>query len=75
VENKPPSLICRQNRHLVDSGKRKFKIASRDGKPVIGKSIWTKMILDVRTQNADLYCEDVETWALSALEDSEGLRV
>jgi hypothetical protein len=60
---------------LVDSGKRKFKIASKNGKPVIGKTTWTKTILDVRTQNAGLYCEDVKAWALSALEDSEGLRV
>jgi hypothetical protein len=38
VENKPPAFIRKQNRDLVDSGKRTFKIKSRDGKPVINKS-------------------------------------
>lgn len=39
VENKPPEFIRKQNRDLVDSGKRKFKIASRNGTPVINKSM------------------------------------
>ena len=34
VENKPPAFIRKQNRDLVDSGKRTFKIKSRDGLPV-----------------------------------------
>ena len=69
VENKPPAFIRKQNRDLVDSGKRKFKIASRDGKLVIQKSVWTKTILDVRTENAEVYCADVSAWARSVLED------
>ncbi len=71
VENKPPAFIRRQNRDLVDSGKRKFKIASKDGLPVITKSTWTKTILDVRTGNAEVYCEDVTAWAKSVLEEAE----
>jgi len=69
VENKPPSFIRKQNKDLVDSGKRKFKIASRDGLPVISKSAWTKTILDVRSESADVYCADVTAWARSVLED------
>ena len=38
IENKPPAYIRTQNRDVVDSGKRKFKIKSRDGKPVINKN-------------------------------------
>jgi hypothetical protein len=71
VENKPPAFIRKQNRDLVDSGKRTFKIKSRDGKPVINKSSWTKTILDVRTENAEVYCTDVNVWARSVLEDAE----
>jgi len=56
---------------LVDSGKRKFKIKSRDGLPVINKTTWTKTILDVRVENAQIYCEDVTAWARSALDESE----
>ena len=71
VENKPPAFIRKQNRDLVDSGKRTFKIKSRDGKPVINKSSWTKTILDGRTENAEAYCVDINAWARSVLEDAE----
>ena len=75
VENKPPAFIRKQNRDLVDSGKRKFKIASRDGVPVINKSTWTKTILDVRAENAEVYCADVTAWARSALEEAEAVAI
>lgn len=71
VENKPPAFIRRQNRDLVDSGKRKFKIKSRDGKPVIDKTNWTKTILDVRWENAEVYCAGINAWAKAVLEDAE----
>ena len=75
VENRPPAFIRKQNRDLVDSGKRTFKIKSRDGLPVINKTTWTKTILDVRTENAKVYCEDVSVWARTVLEDARGLEV
>jgi len=75
IANKPPAFIRKQNKDLVDSGKRKFKIKSRDGLPVINKTIWTKTILDARTENAEVYCEDVTAWARSVLEDVQGLEV
>jgi hypothetical protein len=53
----------------VDSAKRTFKIKSRDGKPVINKTSWAQTILDVRMENAEVYCEDVNAWARSVLED------
>lgn len=73
VENKPPAFIRRKNKDLVDSGKRTFKIKSKDGKPVISKTTWTKTILDVRTENAEVYCEDVTAWARSVLEEAEAI--
>lgn len=42
IENKPPSYIRKQNKDWVDSGKRTFKIKSRDGKRIIEKSTWKK---------------------------------
>jgi len=75
VENKPPRFIRRQNKDLVDSGKRKFKITSRDGTAVIDKTAWTRTILDVRTENAEVYREDVTAWARAVLEDVEGLEI
>ena len=75
VENKPPAYIRRQNKDLVDSGKRKFKIKSRDGVPVIDKSSWSKTILDVRTENAEVYCEDINAWAKSVLEEASEIAI
>jgi hypothetical protein len=71
VEKKPPAFIRKQNKDLVDSGKRKFKIKSKDGVPVINKTTWRKTILDVRAENAEVYCEDINVWARSTLEESE----
>jgi hypothetical protein len=73
VENKPPAYIRKQNKGLVDSGKRTFKIKSKDGKPVISKTTWMKTILDVRMENAEVYCEDVNAWARAVLEEAEAI--
>jgi hypothetical protein len=73
VEKKPPAFIRKQNKDLVDSGKRKFKIKSKTGLPVINKSAWTKTILDVRSENAEVYCEDITAWARSVLEEAEAI--
>jgi hypothetical protein len=70
VENKPPSYIRKQNKDRVDSGKRTFKIKSRDGKRIIEKSTWNKTILDVRTESPEVYYEDITSWARSVLEDA-----
>ena len=75
VENKPPAFIRKQNKDLVDSGKRTFKIKSRDGKPIITKTTWTKTILDVRTENAEVYCADVTAWAWAVLEDVQTISI
>lgn len=71
VENKPPAYIRKQNKELVDSGKRTFTFKSRDGKPVIDKTSWTKTILDVRAEDAEVYCKDIIVWAKSSLEEAE----
>lgn len=75
VENKPPAFIRKQNKDLVDSGKRTFKIKSRDGKSIITKTTWTKTILDVRTENAEVYCADVTAWAWAVLEDVQTISI
>lgn len=75
IDNKPPAFIRKQNKDIVDSGKRKFKIKSRDGLPVINKSTWTKTILDVRTESAEVYCADVTAWARSVLDEAETIKI
>ena len=71
VEKKSPSLIRQQVKDSVDSGKRKFRFKSKDGVPVINKTTWKKTILDVRAENAEVYCEDINAWARSVLEEAE----
>jgi hypothetical protein len=71
VENKSPELIRQQRKDLVDSGNRKFTFKSKDGNPVIAKSTWTNTVLDIRSENAEIYCADVVEWAESVLCDSE----
>jgi len=75
VENKPPEFIRAQNKDLVDSGKRKFKIKSTDDKPVISKFAWTKTIVDIQMENAGSYCKDVAAWAKSVLGDVENTTI
>lgn len=75
VEKKPPAYIRKQNKDVVDSGKRTFKIKSKTGLPVINKTTWKKTILDVRAENADVYCEDIAAWARSVLKEAEELKV
>jgi hypothetical protein len=73
VENKPPSFIRQQNKAMVDSGKRKGNITSKDHATKIHKSTWKMTILDVRTDDAPTYCADVTAWAKSALEEAEAI--
>jgi hypothetical protein len=42
---------------------------------VIDKTTWRRTILDVRSENAEVYCEDITAWARSVLEEAEALKV
>jgi hypothetical protein len=73
IEKKSPAAIRKQIKDHVDSGKRTFKFKSRDGNRIIDKSIWAKTILDVRAENAEVYCKDIDGWARSVLEEAEAI--
>jgi hypothetical protein len=75
VENKPPAFIRKQNKDLVDSGKRTFKIKSKDSRPVINNITWSKTILNIRMDDAEVYCDDVAAWARSVLEQAEAIAI
>jgi hypothetical protein len=75
VEKKTPATIRKQIKDTVDSGKRTFKFKSKTGVPVINKTTWTKTIVDIRAENAEVYCEDITAWAKSVLEEAEELKV
>jgi uncharacterized protein DUF5946 len=71
VENKSPQFIRKQNKDLVDSGKRKFKFKSKDGVPVISKTQWAKTILDVHSEGPEMYRREINAWARSVLQEAE----
>jgi hypothetical protein len=75
LDGKSPAFIRKQNKNLVDSDKRDFNIKSRTGQPVIAKTTWAKTILDVRAENAEIYCADVTAWAKSMLEEAGRLDI
>lgn len=73
LENKSPLEVRKQNRSVVDSSNRTWKISTRNNQPVIGKLRWTKTILDVRHETAAQYCADIAAWARASLEDVAGV--
>jgi hypothetical protein len=73
IEGKSPALVRQESRDALDSGKRQFKIKSKTDQPVIAKTTWTKTILDVRAEDAEVYCADIEIWARAVLADSESI--
>jgi hypothetical protein len=75
IEKKTPAMIRKQIKDTVDSGKRTFKFKSKTGVPVISKTTWSKTIMDVRSENAEVYCEDITAWARSVLEEAQELEV
>lgn len=75
IEKKPPAFIRKQNRDVVDSGKRNWKIKAHDNLPKISRMQWAKTVLDVRMENAEVYCEDVTAWAKTVLEDAEQVEI
>ena len=75
VEKKTPATIRKQIKDTVDSGKRTFKFKSKTGVPVIDKTTWNKTILDVNSENADVYCADIIAWATAVLADAEAVEV
>jgi hypothetical protein len=75
IGNKPPAEIRRRNKDRLDSGNRTWKIASDDGLPKIDRTEWTRTVLDVRMENAEVYRKDVTAWAKSVLEDAVEIKV
>jgi hypothetical protein len=75
VDGKAPAQVRTERMDEVDSGRRTFRIKSRSGKPVIPPTDWTRTILDVRSETAEHYCQDVAMWSRAVLDDSEEVSV
>ncbi len=75
VHNKPVEQARAEGEELLDSGKRKFKIKSRDGAPLFPRFKWARTILDVHFDTPSEYCEAVTAWARATLADCEKIEV
>ena len=75
VENKSPAEVRKQNKRKVDSGMRDWKIVLDGGAPKLDEADWSKTVLDVRMENAEVYCVDVTAWARCTLEDAETIAI
>lgn len=69
IAGKSPQEIRKQNREVVNSANRTWKIISRDGQPKIKRRSWSKTIDQVRLESVDAYCGDITAWAASVLSD------
>ncbi len=70
-----PEEIRKERKDAVDSGKRTFKIKSKTGLPIIPRTEWAKIILDVRLDTPEKYCQDVIVWANATLRDTERINL
>ena len=75
INGETPAEVRREAGNRIDRRNRPFKITSRAGKPLHDRSRWTNTIMDVREQDAVVYCRDVEKWARATLEDTQVIRV
>lgn len=69
-EGKTPLEVRAQNRRKLDSSQRKWSITKGERISTEGL-VWTRTIADVRLDNPEIYCADVELWAKSVLADTE----
>ncbi len=75
IGDRSPEQIRKDQADVVDNGRRKFKIKSTTGQPVIPLTSWARTVLDVRLENPADYCEDVIAWASATLAEAEQLLV
>ncbi|OFW32771.1 MAG: hypothetical protein A2074_04575 [Candidatus Aquicultor primus] len=73
AEDQPPDSVGKQARHFLDGGGCGVGFKSKDGLPVVAISTWTKTILDVCSESADVYARDITSWARAALEEANKL--
>ena len=66
-----PANLSRRNRQRLDGSRRDWSITR--GAKLVGFDaiIWSRTIADIRVNDPDIYCADIERWAKSIVEDTE----
>ena len=64
IDGKEPKDIIIENKLFFDE-KNNVSIKKEKDKCEIKSNKWEKTIMDIRTDNAENYCNDVKSWALN----------
>jgi hypothetical protein len=72
-EGMTPAEMREQNRSRLDSGHRTWSVTKGVKLSEFDNIVWSRTIADVRLDNPEVYCTDVNDWALSVLEDTDAL--
>jgi hypothetical protein len=72
-EGMTPAEMRKQNRSRLDSGHRTWSVTKGVKLSEFDNIVWSRTIADVRLDNPEVYCTDVNDWALSVLEDTDAL--
>jgi hypothetical protein len=68
-----PAEMRRQSRQRLDSGHRTWSIVRGAKLDKFDTITWSRTIADIRFDSPDIYCADVERWAMSVVKDTEGM--
>ncbi len=68
-----PTEMRKQNYAKVDNGHRTWSITKGPKLSEFETIVWTRTIADIRLDNPESYCADVELWARSILADTKQL--
>ena len=68
-----PNDLRRRMQQELDNGHRSWSVTKGEKLSKIDSIVWSRSIADIRLDNAETYCADVDVWAKSVLEDTESI--
>jgi hypothetical protein len=68
---KTTEQVRRENRRRFEGGNKTWSMTKGERIQGLEEVSWSRTIGDVRLENPQVYCADVERWAQSFLEDTE----
>jgi hypothetical protein len=68
-----PNDLRRRMQQELDNGHRSWSVTKGERFSKIDSKVWSRSIADIRLDNAETYCVDIDVWAKSVLEDTESI--
>ena len=72
-EGVAPAEMRRRNRQKYAGERRQWSVTKGEKLSEVDAIVWSRTIADVRLDDPDAYCADVERWAASILADSQAI--